>query len=996
MKRNAFWVTTLIFSQMMLCQEFRSTTTVTSNNQPVAVDLSDVPDVRGASISIRNSSSNTVSLPQVSTPNNLLPISAEAILKQLNSLPAVSTDQDRAIQGWQLVTSHTSHFCAAGGSTPTYDALTILNGFGFGCCDQLATTLAWIWQQEGYMARVAYLFNFHDIPEVFYANSWHMLDPDHRVFYLKDDNSIASVEDVAADPSLVGRVADANGNDPAGYKASDMANSYAQYGSSVQYAPPLSPSKLSTILLRPFESLIANSENLQDNMQFYSEGTYLAPSSVNSAQLQWDLSFGNSYALDYAYAGSGIQVASDSTGARILENVSGSSGYVVYQEFSPFPVLGASIDAQFGMDSKGSLKAYISPDGIHWPSVVSFQSALSQSSFDQRADLTAAVSGMYSYFVKVQLDGGTQVHRLRIISRVQTAPFFFPALRSGSANQLAYSDSSPLSQARTIRVTTAIPAGNPKITGLRAQSLVPEDAVYSIGQDNGAANLVDGDPDSLAYPGGTHLDYLVPLNASYHVTGASIDWKSFGTDTRYVKSWQILASNGGSSWKVVASGGFPGKEALEVNLDTTATALRIVADGSNWIGVYDMRLFGTIVPPSFPVTLLSAVSNVPESPVYSLALNYGAASLVDGNPKTLAYPGSTNIDYSISLSGATHLTSAIITWDYFGTIPGYVDSWTLLGRNGANQEWITLSQGGFPNTSSSTISFDVSVDQIRIVASSGNNWIGIYEVGLYSPAPGPVGSLSAKSNVIAVNGTPTSNLVDGDILSSAEPGNTSADYTVDPGQTTFVDSARLVWGSFGTDPAGISTWRLLGLPPNGSTWQEIARGTSPNSTETVVSVGNRYRKLRVAANGAEPVGVNEVELLGSRTAVNNTYTVQSNVPESLSSIANHYGALSLIDGDVGTLAYPGGPHIDYQVSFGATKHLSQAVLDWGVFGTKADYVQSWSLLGRTGPGQPWFNLAQGGFPDSGVTNIALDTNVVDVRIVADGQSWIGIYEMQLK
>jgi hypothetical protein len=152
----------------------------------------------------------------------------------------------------------------------------------------------------------------------------------------------------------------------------------------------------------------------------------------------------------------------------------------------------------------------------------------------------------------------------------------------------------------------------------------------------------------------------------------------------------------------------------------------------------------------------------------------------------------------------------------------------------------------------------------------------------------------------------------------------------------------------------------------------------------------------VAANGAEPVGVNEVELLGSRTAVNNTYTVQSNVPESLSSIANHYGALSLIDGDVGTLAYPGGPHIDYQVSFGATKHLSQAVLDWGVFGTKADYVQSWSLLGRTGPGQPWFNLAQGGFPDSGVTNIALDTNVVDVRIVADGQSWIGIYEMQLK
>jgi hypothetical protein len=900
------------------------------------------------------------------------------------------------MQAWHYVTSHTSHFCAAGGNTPIYDAISILNGFGFGCCDQLATTLAWIWEQEGYTARVAFLLDFHDIPEIFYGGSWHMLDPDHNVYYLKDDGSIASVADILADPSLVARTEDANGNDPAGYKASDMASLYVKSGPSLQYAPPLTPSQLSTILLRPFETMIVHSENLQDNLQFFSEGTYLAPSRVNSAELKWDLSFGNGYALKYAYAGSGIQVATDSTGARVLVNASASPGYVVYQEFSPFPVLGASVDAQFGADNDGTLRAYISTDGIHWPSLIPFQSALGQSSFDQRADLTAAVAGVYSYFVKIELDGGSQVHRLRIISRMQTASFFFPSLKSGNPNQLTYSDSSPLTQARTLRVTTAIPAGNHEITGMRAQSLVPENTVYSITQDHGAANLVDGDPDSLAYPGGSHLDYLIPLNASYHVTAASIDWDYFGTDTRYVKSWQILASNGGQSWQVVASGGFPGIATLDIKLDTVATALRIIVDGSNWIGIYDLRLFGTVTAPSFPVTPLTAVSNVPESPAYSLALNYGAANLVDGNPKTLAYPGFPKVDYSISLPRSTHVTSAVINWDYFGTVPGYIDSWELFGRNGADQPWIPLSQGSFPNTSSSTISLDVTVAQIRIVASSANNWIGIYEVGLYGPAPGPLGGLLAKSNVVTVDGTPTSNLVDGDILSAAEPGNTSADYTVDPGQTTFVDSARVVWGSFGTDPAGITSWRLLGLPPDSSTWQVIARGAAPNSTETVVSVGNRYRKLRVAADGASHVGVDEVELVGDRMATNSTFSVRSNVPESAASLASHYDALSLIDGDVGTLAYPGGPHLDYQVSLGALTHVSHAVLDWGVFGIQPVYVQSWSLLGRTGPGQPWFSLAQGGFPNSGVTNLTLDASVTDVRIVADGPSWIGIYELQLK
>src|SRR5215469_262380 len=254
-KRFYFVIIILAFSSWALAQEFRSTTIVTSASQPVTVDLTNVPDVHGASISVHNSSSSTIALPQISTPNNLMPISGPAILAQLNSLPPVSTDQDRAIQAWQYVTSRTSHFCGAGGTTPTYDALAILNGFGFGCCDQLAETLAWIWQQEGYQTRVAFLLNFHDIPEIFYNGAWHMLDPDHNVYYPKDDGTIASVAEIIADPTLISRVADANGNDPAGYSAMNMADSYVETAPTLLYGNVPSPSPLSQIALRPHETV---------------------------------------------------------------------------------------------------------------------------------------------------------------------------------------------------------------------------------------------------------------------------------------------------------------------------------------------------------------------------------------------------------------------------------------------------------------------------------------------------------------------------------------------------------------------------------------------------------------------------------------------------------------------------------------------------------------------------------------------------------------------
>ena len=145
-------------------------------------------------------------------------------------------------------------------------------------------------------------------------------------------------------------------------------------------------------------------------------------------------------------------------------------------------------------------------------------------------------------------------------------------------------------------ITTEVPAGSPQIRGLQAQSLVPEDPVYSLARDYGAAIVVDGDMDSLAYPSARHIDYAIHLNGPHVVSGVSIDWGYFGSDARYLTNWTLLGSNGGQNWQVLASGGFPGKSTLDVAVQSTATDLRLMADGLNSIGAYEVRVFGTVIP----------------------------------------------------------------------------------------------------------------------------------------------------------------------------------------------------------------------------------------------------------------------------------------------------------------------------------------------------------------------------------------------------------------
>ena len=842
---------------------------------------------------------------------------------------------------------------------------------------------------------------FHFIPEVWYGNAWHMLDPDHEVFYRKDDGTIASVAEIIADPNLVARTAD-----PVGWDAARMAQLYVENGPALRYYPgaTFSISPASNILLRPHESLTLQSENTADFVHFYQAcPECFAPpmTSVSSGQFDWRLSFGDPTWKNQAFTSTGVDVMADAAGQKWLANTASGIGYVLYKQASPFPVSSLVLSAQLAPVSAGSLRVSVF-DGVAWSPPVTFHPTTGGASFNVSADVTALARGYYAYDLRIELVGDVKVHKLRITPVVQTAEGLFPALTAGIVNHLSYSDESPQAQARSMHVTVAIPTGKPLIRRVYAESLVPESPAYSLGQDHGAANLVDGDPDSLAYPGSTHLDYVMQLNGTYQVSGISLDWNDFGTQAQYVKSWQVLGRSGQQPWQLLAQGGFPGTPTLDVALSATVTEVRIVADGNNWIGIYDARVFGQAVAPALPSTALTAQSNIPEDPLYSLARQYQASNLVDGNPATLAYPGAPKLDYTIVLAGPVHLASARITWGYFGTNPRYIQSWALLGRQGASQPWVTLAQGGFPNSNATDLSLDFLATDLRVVASA-RNWIGLYELQINVPVP--LQNLTAAANLPEAPGTafgPAAHLVDGDPSTSTYPGGVSPDYTIDPGQDAYIEAVHITWGAFGTNGGGtqhVESWRVLGLALDGLSWDVIARGLFPNSAETIVPVQNRYRKLRVAADSRNWIGLYEVQVVGTplASALAEPLTVYSKVSEDpVYSLAQRYQAANLMDGDSSTLAYPGSTHLDYQVALGAQTRLSAAVVDWGYFGTNSAYIQSWAIVARSGAEQPWVTLVQGAFPNRATTVVSLDYVATEVRLIADGPNWIGIYELQLE
>ena len=173
-----------------------------------SIDLPDSSVVRPYRLIIKNldnKSSATVKILKKGLPDFS---STPSILKSI-LLPKM-TDEEKAIAIWKFIVDWRYHYTPSSErNTPSsernnepHDPVKLINVYGYGFCDDAANAYSFLASEAGYGWRINWLRG-HVVPEIYYDDSWHMLDPDINVYYRDKDGRIASVKYIADHPELI-------------------------------------------------------------------------------------------------------------------------------------------------------------------------------------------------------------------------------------------------------------------------------------------------------------------------------------------------------------------------------------------------------------------------------------------------------------------------------------------------------------------------------------------------------------------------------------------------------------------------------------------------------------------------------------------------------------------------------------------------------------------------------------------------------------------------
>jgi len=125
--------------------------------------------------------------------------------------------------------------------------------------------------------------------------------------------------------------------------------------------------------------------------------------------------------------------------------------------------------------------------------------------------------------------------------------------------------------------------------------------------------------------------------------------------------------------------------------------------------------------------VLFSESVIPESYEWSFLKGLFASRLVDGDTLTLAYPGSTELDYLIRFSDGLHpVTGITVSWGSYGA-KGTIAKWFLEGcsEDGA---WTPLTSGTNVTSEEVIADFDKGLYSALRLRAEADEWIGAYEL----------------------------------------------------------------------------------------------------------------------------------------------------------------------------------------------------------------------------------------------------------------------------
>ena len=334
-------------------------------------------------------------------------------------------DREKAMALWFQEIQHRYHW--AGDNNELGDPVKVFNIYGHNTCGNDSICMAGLWKTAGLKIAPALVVG-HCITQAFYDGRWHLLDGDqHTIYLLRDNETIASEQDIVRDHELISRTHTQGILQP-----ENRIEEQHECSRHVFEGPAGGDrnSKMDTTMnmtLRPGEAITWRWGHL--NPAKFRGRKPLYPDTIYNGNWEYQPDF----AKDVWRKGATVENVTASSGTLAAET--GKTGTIVWTIKSPYVFIGGRFEAE-----PAGAKFMVSTDGKTWK--------------DAGPNLDAFFSpegaAVYEYKIKCQLSGDAQLKRLRIVNDIQMAPFALPSMKVGE-NTFVYTDDTK--GERQVRIT---------------------------------------------------------------------------------------------------------------------------------------------------------------------------------------------------------------------------------------------------------------------------------------------------------------------------------------------------------------------------------------------------------------------------------------------------------------------------------------------------------------------------------------------------------------
>jgi hypothetical protein len=338
--------------------------------------------------------------------------------------PGMTDGEKARALWWQEVQNR---FHNEGDNGELLDPVKVFNVYGYNTCGNDSICLAGQWRQAGLRVAPARLVG-HCVTQVFFDGSWHVMDGDmHAIYLLRDNETVASEQDLVRDHDLLRRTHTQGILQPDRRASDEWESSIYVFEGKVTGSRNSASSALD-MTLRPGEALVWRWGH-RDPVKYHGPNPPRFADRLCNGSWEYRPDFKLSAWRAAATVDSVRQTDGD------LRAEEGKTGIIVWTMSSPYIFVGGRLEV-----AGAGVRFQLSWDGKSWHEVAR--------NFDGL--FPPAGAARYRYYLKCELSGDAHLRRLAILNDLQMAPLTLPAMGVGP-NAFKYTDET--SGRRRVRIT---------------------------------------------------------------------------------------------------------------------------------------------------------------------------------------------------------------------------------------------------------------------------------------------------------------------------------------------------------------------------------------------------------------------------------------------------------------------------------------------------------------------------------------------------------------